>query len=301
MIKRLKPRALFRLTVFAIVMLLCVFMVVLPILFGYLMTILDTRPVDDPPDGFAEITLDTADGIRLAAWYHAPDNGIVIMVLHGAGGSRDSTRPYVERLAAAGFGVLALDIRGFGESGGETNQYGWSGTRDVGAAVKFIESQPDVIAIGGLGLSLGGEILMGAASTYPQIKAIISDGGTFRSMQEFNAVGGQPFYEVMVTQINYWSVEVFSGDEPPLPIEESLRGADSTAFLFIAAGLDDVEIAYNTHFAAIVGERGTLWVVPDVGHIGAFGNNPEGYTARIVEFFQMNLLPAVDRPVQRFG
>lgn len=99
--------------------------------------------VGSPPPGFAEITLTANDGVPLQGWYRSPENGAAIILLHGAGGSRATMRGYAEMLARHGFGVLAVDLRGHGQSQGATNRLGWQGTLDVGAAVQFRQSRWD--------------------------------------------------------------------------------------------------------------------------------------------------------------
>ena len=56
-----------------------------------------------------------------------------------------------------------FDFRGHGESSGEGNGFDWEGTRDVAAAVAYLQEQ-NISLIGGLRTSLGGEVLLGAAS-----------------------------------------------------------------------------------------------------------------------------------------
>ncbi len=65
-----------------------------------------------------------------------------------------------------GYGVLVFDRRGEGQSQGDRNMYGWSGDRDLLAATAFLQRQTDVHhgRIGGLGLSVGGEMFLQAAT-----------------------------------------------------------------------------------------------------------------------------------------
>ena len=69
-------------------------------------------------------------------------------------------------LVEHGYGVLLFDRRGEGASDGDPNLFGWGGARDIHAAVDFLEDRPDVdpARIGGLGLSVGGEMLLQAAA-----------------------------------------------------------------------------------------------------------------------------------------
>ena len=46
------------------------------------------------PEGFDKVSLTTEDGIALGAWDRAPTNGAAILLLHGAGDSLESMRPY---------------------------------------------------------------------------------------------------------------------------------------------------------------------------------------------------------------
>lgn len=259
---------------------------VLPIGFAVVATSPAGEQIGAPPDGYSALMLTTDDAETLAAWYHPPRNGAVILLIAGAGGTRASTRPYADMLTAHGFGVLAIDLRGHGESSGRANRLGWNGTHDVGAALDFLKGQVDVKAVGGLGISLGGEVLLGAASAYPTLRAIVSDGATARCLAEhdFLASGRNPLISLQL-RLRDFTVQLLSGDQPPSPLSESLTTSSATQFLFVAAGNSQNEIAYNSAFAELVGERGSVWIVPDVRHTGGFARYPDDYGARVIQFF----------------
>lgn len=269
----------------------CILYFIIPFAFGVAATLPQDETVDPPPQGYREITLPTRDNIRLAGWYKAPANGAVIIIVHGAGGTRDSIRKYAAMVERNGFGVLAFDLRGQGASGGKTNRFGWAGTLDVGAAVEWLRAQPEVEAIGGLGISLGAEVLLGAASTYPELRAIVADGATFRSLAEYHALPqNRSLWRDFTTRVLYFGVALISGDTPPEPpLLDSIRAADQTAFLFIAAGEDATEVEFNERFLEKVGARGRLWVVPGVGHTGGFDRDAAAYAAQVLPFFQDTL------------
>ncbi len=220
----------------------------------------------------------------------APQNSTAIILLHGAGASREAVRPYAELLAWHGFGVLALDLRGHGESGGSTNRLGWQGTRDVGAAVAFLEERPGGRKIGGLGISLGGEVLLGAASAYPSITAIAADGATRRSLDELLALPSKrPLVRSFTARVMYAAVQLLSGQEPPLPLLDSMSQAGSIEYLLIAAGEDEMEVKFNELFAATLASRAQLWVALGAEHTGAFGLYPDVYEQRRIAFFNDRL------------
>lgn len=247
--------------------------------------------VGAPPTGFEAITLTTDDQIELAGWYKPPSNGAVIIVIHGAGGSRERMRSHIDLLTRHGYGVLALDLRGHGGSAGRTNRFGWQGTRDVGAAIKFLQSRAEVKVIGGLGSSLGGEVLLGAASAYPEIRAIVADGATTRSLDELLALPSErPLYRNFTARVMYAAVQLLSGETPPVPLLDSLIAAPSTAYLFIAGGDNDREVAFNELFAAAVPDRSELWIAPQAPHTGALALYPDEYEQRVITFFNATLL-----------
>ncbi len=63
----------------------------------------------------------TTDGIEIVGDYHAPPQEAapapVAILLHMYGSNRSSWGPLIEKLTPAGFAVLAIDLRGHGESG----------------------------------------------------------------------------------------------------------------------------------------------------------------------------------------
>jgi len=276
------------------------FLVILIVLFAlYIglpvgMAVLATYPskeaVGATPEGFIDIALETDDGVTLAGWYAPPQNGAVILLLHGAGGSREDLRLYANMLGQHGYGVLALDLRGHGASGGKTNRLGWTGTRDVGAALAYLQAQPEVRRIGGLGISMGGEVLLGAAADYPALAAIAADGATRRCLDELLTLPSErPLVRNFTARVMYAAVQVFSGEKPPKPLLHEMVAAKSTPFLLVAAGANLLEVEFNRLFAETVGERVELWVAPDVEHTAAFKRYPDEYEQRVIAFFDRTL------------
>ncbi len=262
----------------------------LPIGFGVFASIRPAKSCGTAPDGFQDVTLTTTDGVALEGWYAPGSNGSAILVLHGSKSNRDAVRPYVQFLKDNGYGVLAIDLRGHGLSGGHANAFGWQCTADVGAAVEFLKKQPGVDSIGALGLSMGGEVLLGAVSAYPEISAIVADGASERCTADYVALpANNNLWRSWTTRVMYWSVGLFTGAKPPTPITESIAGAPNTSLLLIAAGQSQNEIHYNTLFADIAGDRAQLWIVPNVGHTGAYAANSVEYAAAVSKFLESSL------------
>ncbi len=289
-------RRILRWSALLIAAILFVLYIALPIGVGISVVLPYEETVGAPPAGFEAITLTTDDQITLAGWYKPPLNGAVIIVIHGAGASREGMRPYAELLARHGYGVLALDLRGHGASGGSTNRLGWQGTRDVKAAVDYLKTRTEVKTIGGLGSSLGGEVLLGAASECPAIKAIVADGATTRSLAELLALPTErPLYRNFTARVMYAAVQILSGETPPQPLLDSMLAAPSTSYLLIAGGNNKQEVAFNELFAATLNERARLWVAPGAAHTGAMRLYPDEYEQRVVAFFDAVMLDEIKR------
>jgi alpha-beta hydrolase superfamily lysophospholipase len=117
---------------------------------------------------------------RCAAWWYPPAAGRapVIVMAHGLSGTRrDRLGPFAERFAGAGFAALVFDHRGFGDSGGEPDQFCPERQRDDWrAAIAFARSRPEVdpARVVTFGSSMGGGNALAAAADDPRVVAAIS-------------------------------------------------------------------------------------------------------------------------------
>lgn len=263
----------------------------LPVAMGVLAIFPARESVGAPPNGFEEVALTADDNVTLAGWYAPPANGAVILLLHGAGGSREELRHTAQMLVSHGYGVLAMDARGHGASGGKTNRLGWRGSRDVAAAVDFLQAQPDITQIGAMGLSMGGEIMLGASAENPDITAIVADGATRRCIEELLALPSErPLVRNFTARVMFATVQIFSGERPPEPLLDSMITAEETRFLLIAGGAKTQEVEFNKLFANTVGARAELWIAPNAPHVGAYSLYPDEYQQRVIDFFDKTLL-----------
>lgn len=81
----------------------------------------------DPPPGshFSAHVASTADGLRLRFWAAEPAPGMpVILYLHGNGGHAGHREPALRPFAAAGYGVVLAEYRGYGANPGLPTESG---------------------------------------------------------------------------------------------------------------------------------------------------------------------------------
>jgi pimeloyl-ACP methyl ester carboxylesterase len=273
---------------------LCVVLVLyvfLPFGMGAFATMRSPVAQEPPPEGFEAVSLSAADGTPLACWYGAGENGACVILVHGSKSNLTSVRAHAAFLREAGYGVLALTLRGHGGSGGRGNAFGWQSDQDIAAAVDYLQEQ-NVERIGALGLSLGAEVLLGSAAQEPQIAAIVTDGASQRSLSDYFALpANRSLWRSWSTRVMYAAVELLSGQTPPeWTLLDSIASSQSTRFLFIAAGNVEKESRYGDLFVKAAGGRASLWVVPGAGHTQGLFVQPEEYSSRVVGFFNETLL-----------
>jgi uncharacterized protein len=236
---------------------------------------------------FEEVSFTTGDGLRLEGWYVPSKNGAAVISFPGRKGSQKPARV----LARHGYGVLLFDRRGEGESEGDPNAFGWRGTRDVSAAIAYLESRPDVDPdrIGGVGLSVGGEVLLQAAAETDAFAAVVSEGAGVRSVREAVHVPGA--VKVIFTEISAISTAgtaVFASDLPPPSLTDLSGEITEPLFVIYSDQGQGGETISRQYYDAAQGPK-ELWVAPG-GHVGAIDAAPDEYERRVVAFFDDNLL-----------
>ncbi|HWP21157.1 MAG TPA: alpha/beta fold hydrolase [Candidatus Cryosericum sp.] len=246
---------------------------------------------EPPPEGYAAVTLTASDGAELACWYAPGENGASIILIHGSNGNLVSLRSYAAFLREAGFGVLALTLRGHSGSGGNGNAFGWECGADVTAAVQYL-TENGCRRIGALGLSLGGEVLLSSADSLPEIAAVAADGATHHSLADYLAPEwNRSLWRSWTARVLYASAALFTGQKPPeSSIAASIAGAQGTRFLLIAAGSRASELEFGQYYTDLAGGHAELWIVPEAGHTQGYTLYPDEYARCVTAFFNDALL-----------
>jgi pimeloyl-ACP methyl ester carboxylesterase len=235
-----------------------------------------------------EVEFTTADGVPLSAWWVPGTNGAAVVLRHGAGETRAAALPQAQVLARSGYGVLLVDARGHGSSGGRGMELGWYGDLDVAAAVGFLAEQDGVdegrIAL--LGLSMGGEEALGAAADR-RIRAVVAEGATARTAEDKDGwlPGGLPgAVQRGLDLLTYGLVDVLTPASPPQPLVQAVAEADDTRFLLITAGSVPDEARAATVLRDRSPDRVEVWTVRGAGHTHALAAAPEVWAERVTTF-----------------
>jgi uncharacterized protein len=268
------------------------FVFALPITVGYFFTHVGRADVPAAKLGAAheDVSFETSDGLTLRGWFVPSKNGATVISFPGRKGPQKQARLLIKH----GYGVLLFDRRGEGESDGDPNGYGWTGGRDIHAAVRFLQQRSDVDPdrIGGLGLSVGGEMMIQAAAESTALKAIVSEGGSGRSVRDTIANPGTRWDEVVSMATAALSTALFSNDTPPATLEGlSARIAPrSVFFIYAKHGQGGSETQPNRNFYANAGQPKQIWEVPEGDHTRGIDVRPKEYERRVVGFFDRALL-----------
>jgi uncharacterized protein len=238
---------------------------------------------------YEDVAFTTSDGLELEGWYVPSRNGAAVIAFPG----RRGPQAHVRMLARNGYGVLLFDRRGEGASDGDPNLFGWGGEKDIHAAVDFLRTRPDVepSRIGGIGFSVGGELMLQAAAQSDGLAAVVSDGAGTRTLSEdlddIPSPGkwiGLPFLATKTA-----AVALFSNMAPPPKLTDLVPRIAPTPLLLIwapASGGEDM----NPTYYRLAGRPKAIWAIPEADHIQGITARPKEYERRVVDFFDRALL-----------
>ncbi len=242
------------------------------------------------------VTFQSADGIRLTGWYaEASGADATIILCHGWPGDKRDMLDLAEALVDAGFGVLAFDFRGWGESDRGPVTLGYREAQDVLGAVTFLQTrragQPPHIGI--VGLSMGGAAAIFAAAQTPAIEAVVADSSYARLDQTVDRVV-QRFWGPLAPLASIPAGRL--GERligTPLasvsPVEAIARISPRPVLIIhgMQDRLTDVRDAHALYRAC--GDPKALWIIEGAGHARTRRVRTEEYDRRVVGFFREHL------------
>jgi pimeloyl-ACP methyl ester carboxylesterase len=271
--------------------LLVLFLGVMPIALGVMVTHAPRWPIRESALAVPhqEVRITAADSDELSAWYVPSGNGASVLVVHGSGGSRARVADRVEMLARHGYGVLALDLAGNGESEGRSNGLGYNAQPAIDAALDYLAGRRDVQSerIAGFGISLGAEVLIEAAAHDVRLRALVADGPT-RPM-DGRRYGEQSVTERITVWLKLQSVRGISGTRPSPSLVGLMPRIAPRPVLLVAGGGSPDEIPTNRAYRDAGGPTTQLWERPQAAHTAGLKTHPAAYERRTVGFLNAAL------------
>lgn len=248
---------------------------------------------------YREVGFEAEDGVPLSAWWVRPEGGEArgaAVLVHGWGGSRsdDHVLATAPVYAAAGYGVLMVDLRGHGSSGGERRTLGYREVRDVRAALDWLGDEgydPDEIVLHGW--SMGGATVTRAApgtgvsavveeAGYADLPLLLRDGlpessGLPRAFNPATFLAAKLFLD-----FDPWAVR---------PRREAARLQEKGVPLYVVHSTSDETVPYeHAELFLEAYPEAELWTLDGYAHVAAH-EHPE-YGERLRDF--LDSLPEPD-------
>jgi dipeptidyl aminopeptidase/acylaminoacyl peptidase len=236
-------------------------------------------------EGVKNVSYHTHDGMILRAWYLAPQNGVVIILLPGLGGGRDGMLHEGTILARHGYGLLMTEMRSCAHPEGLTT-LGYYEAKDLKEAVTWVLGQSGVEHVGVLGYSLGGITATMGSAKDERIQAVVAEGGFYDLAADVTNEGGtNSLWERIMFQAILVCFRLETGvnarDVSPISVIDRIS---PRPLLLIYGELETGETHPQEQLER-AGEPKDLWVVPGARHGGYLDVAEEEWEQRVVAFF----------------
>jgi dipeptidyl aminopeptidase/acylaminoacyl peptidase len=255
-------------------------------------------PVHAPDDstalGITNVSFPSRDGSTLRGWYLPSRNGAAIVLVHGSGANRASLMPELRFLAGDGFGILAFDLPGHGESGGK-GIFGLEPAEAVQSAVDFVLKQADVHdgRVGVAGFSYGGAIVSRASATDCRMKAVALIATPADAIEQTRAEYARYGRAAQIGALAVYSLRgIDLTGERPL----NYVGKIAPRPLLLVGGAEDQTVPLEqTRALYAAAHDPKRFVIIAHGAHGKFAEADSSYSSALRGFFESALLtPAAD-------
>jgi pimeloyl-ACP methyl ester carboxylesterase len=274
----------------------------LPILLGILFSLgLLYAPCTDsgatPADyGYAgeAVTLQAQAGGSFRGYFIPGANGATIIIPPSFASGRSGRLPEAALLARHGYAVFLFESRRCAGMGPVS--LGYLEVGEVADALDYLAARPDVDLdrIGIYGFSSAGATAIMAAARFPQLRAVIAEGGYGDFARDTLSHSGDGLVAYFLT-LYYETIRV---------MYRLVIGVDITQLspvtvidqiaprpILLIYGSREISLAGGRAQQSAAGDNAHLWVVEGAGHGDYLTVAPEAYEAQVVTFFDKALRP----------
>jgi uncharacterized protein len=235
------------------------------------------------------VELASRDGTPLRGWYVPAHNRAAVVVTGGTDSNRLDMLREVRILARAGFGVLAFDWPGTGQSGGRID-WGNGSIEALQGAIDWLTRRPEVDPrrLGALGFSIGGMETVRVAAMGPRLQAVVLSGTRPDTNASPHWIHWDP--DPLHDLPTEWASRYYGWPHGRIRAIE-LVGQIAPRSVFLIGGTKDINAnpQMMAQTCAAAGLPKECWVVPGASH-GTYGAvAPVEYARRLTQFFTTDL------------
>jgi alpha-beta hydrolase superfamily lysophospholipase len=243
-----------------------------------------------------DFTVHTNDGIELRGWKIIPatPNRDWVLLFHGVSDNRTGDLGHAEFLIGHGYGVVMMDSRAHGESGGQMATYGWKERYDTVAISNALYASQNVRHWYALGVSTGAAIALQSAAVEPRVAAVAAED-PFANLHEVSYDYAGLDVSPQLGKTIFRPATIFAldamkraGGFDPDQVSPEKAVAQRPFPVLLICGTDDHRIPcrhVQATYKAATGPK-ELWIVQGAGHASALGQAPAEYENRVVSFFE---------------
>lgn len=262
---------------------------------GTLLTRATPATVPPPPAPARLVWIESSSQVRLAGsyWQNTRSGAPAILMLHGNGSSRMAMTETAAWLNQQGYAVLAVDLRGHGQSTATAKSFGLHEADDARSALAWLRHANPGARVGAIGFSLGGAaMLIGRQGpvpvdalvlegVYPDIRHAIHNRLALR-------LGHWPA-RLIEPLLSYQSLPRFGvWPEALSPIEALSRVQEP---VMVVGGGEDTNTppAETRALYDRIKDHGELQILPGVSHDDLGRNLPDAFKVKLLGFLDRNL------------
>jgi pimeloyl-ACP methyl ester carboxylesterase len=240
----------------------------------------------------------TGRPLRLAAWWipHPNSQGRCVVLIHGYADAKVGAIAWAPLLHSLGWNILAVDLRGHGESEGKYVTAGYWERHDINQVIDQLRTQRpgETRRVVLMGLSLGAGVALAAGVERSDLAGMILDSPAANEQHAMLAqfeLMGMPgrWVQRLAMRMAHWLSGADWSEVRPVELIPRI----ACPLLVIQPDLDPYVTAEDAaaleQAAAARGSGTVFWRVENCGHLMGIYAEPEEYRRRVERFLGVDV------------
>lgn len=264
----------------------------IPFVLGYSMMVTFTTGGcgggDDPRHyglPFEEVTFPAAELQTTIAGYFIPGaNGATLIVPPTGASDRGNWLHEIAVLHRHGYSALSYESR---NCLGHTHSLGYAEVAEVADALAYLRTRPDVdmARVGIHGFSTAGATAILAAARFPELRAVVAEGGYHDLVAQLRASLGGAWYSLPYEWGARLAYRLVTGYDMSVLSPVSVIQQIAPRPILLIYSTDEPSLDGGRAQQAAAGAHASLWEVPGAGHGGYWYAAPEEFERRVIAFY----------------